>query len=265
MLKNKSLVIIAFIILVFSIFGCKKNTTTPSSIINKYSAMGQLHNEGLDFILNNLFDNCTKTKNEGLTIDACSLMAIVKESVIMFSEKNKLYPSIITKDGNFDMDYIYSIIEQNGSNDNFFYFIDYVNCSQVQINFFLQIQEALNNPNNDIAACIQKITSIENEIAHNCNQSDYDLLLTATLIAKSSLRYWEDNFNKWAKVLVYQNEISKTEDWAWFRDTIIEMGKCDLLSGVIGCIGGPAGAVAGACYGSAASGISELAKHWGLW
>lgn len=79
-------------------------------------------------------------------------------------------------------------------------------------------------------------------------------------ILKASIFYWSNNYYDWEKLNTTKlQERYCGHDGAWFRETVYNMGRDAMFSGAIGAVVGDGpGAVAGAMYGAAASGIASL-------
>ncbi|MEA1886012.1 MAG: hypothetical protein U9N72_02225 [Bacteroidota bacterium] len=270
--------IVCFFIL--SSIGFLTNCERENALINNsnidYEQIGIEHNRGLDYIFEALkkedFGNASELRNFD------NIFELSKQATLDFSRE-----SIITKDVDFDE--LSSILQRfnltkfksAGTNELTSEIASQIELTSLQISFFNELDEIISNLEIGLQPTIGKILNLERDIIDKCNSDETKILLSATAIARYSLEYWTNNYEKWLNELSSNKVLgmytSKDDDWEWFWDTLEDMGKSDLVGGAIGAgvgalaggIGAAPGAVAGACYASAGRGIVSLLDHWGVW
>ena len=142
-----------------------------------------------------------------------------------------------------------------------------IELTENQIIYFQKISNCIQSyADKNLEAVITELTNLESEITQNCTEAEADILLIAVSIGSHSLSYWDENLEKWiAEFTNNSNFKSASGDWEWFGETLVAMGKSDVVGGVIGSTVFGVGAVPAACGASAGRGVVALLDEWGVW
>lgn len=222
-----------------------------------FTIVGQLHNDGLDAIysyfitgskwtessmiqsLDSLVLSQREANNSNLSSphwplsneDAVKIISIIKGNLATFLSNDPAQIKPI-------------LINEGLSTDNF--------------NILLEIRNLLCQDYNDFNELLAAIELKETELINTGKFSYY--IEEPLNILKASICYWGNSYEKWDEVSTSSIELRWCgHDWGWFWDSVNDMAEDDFWSGALGAvIGDGGGAVAGACYGSAASGIGHL-------
>ena len=296
--KNNEVIMKKYIIfpitLILSILlyaGCEqtktpmKPSTNESTVSNPYHQVGDMHNEGLDHILETLKDQLNSQPN-GQSSEKSSrlyksmkygISTYVKEHSVNVKNFDKHYNKL-TKDiqqiGKISNSYdlFGDLITNGGLSDNE---IAYLN----QLDDLIQTSSSINNLK-------QIISNANNHIINNFSSTKSDQVLAATSILISSTQYWNDNYDEWVAIITqivnsdqssnesYLNkrkQLSKQARWEWLK----RIGKEDVKGGIIGGISGAiiggtvtlgaatlpawgAGVITGSLIGSATECITQI-------
>lgn len=235
---------------IFSIFFTSYTFSPDTNDLNNditldYEKVGVLHNECLDYILEEIKSQPT-TKNGARKISR----QLITNSIEEFMKVKNIgsdYQSIITRSAS-TFDYSSSELS-NGISKEYYVELEKVFTS----NEFLNPNEA-----------IKHIEMIENKIKLNCTGNDLIALMCGVSVAKQTIVYWEANYGKWAQAIAGPNtKVMTRAGWSWN-----EFGKNDFAGGVGGAIGGamfggPKGALIGGLGGAAGGSATYAAEQ--LW
>lgn len=271
-LKSKILLSTLLLIVISGLIisSCQKEDIVQENKPIDYEQLGVEHNKGLEFIFDYLKQNKVLENKKSNDID--NVFDLTKQATILFTKTSDVAEHIILKEDSK----VFSSFNQNRLKSSVYedpikIIETEVELTPLQISFLNQLGSAISNIDKGLAPTIEKINSIEDEIISTCSEEEKILLLTAISIGKHSMEYWVTNIDRWIEELggidnsdaVAMNLKSTNSKLSWLSDTLGDMGKSDVVGGVIGaCVGGPAGAVGGACYASAGRGIVALYDHW---
>jgi len=285
------------IFIIYCVIGCTKNEDFSDAIASEkpdFELIGLKHNEGLDFIYESI-KNYQRSNSEMTLRNAkiYNIYDVVEDASIAFVmdldnelEKDKLlevtnriFPKTMLRSVETP-----DVITINSDNHDFLT----ENQKYYQAKFekiLLSFKdEAKKGPKNiDIEKIIRQLTKLDLEIQSKCTNEESIPLLAATSIGIHSLQYWNDNLYKWSALIIADvnpnhftpilksgSEDTIDNEWQWFVDTLISMGQDDAIGGLIGAgalvggVGAVPGAISGACYSSAGSGIKSLLQRWGI-
>ncbi len=225
---------------------CKSNVETTKSHTLDYEMVGELHNEGLDFILEEIKSQPT-TKNGVREISR----QFIDNAIEKFLNNNNIntgYESVITRSAS---ELNESVAELSDSTAKIYY-------AKIQKVFYSS--EFSNSKD-----AIEHIEAIEEEIKLNCTGSDLSALLCGASVAKNTLIYWEKNTAKWVEAITGANtRVLTRAEWSWK-----EFGGQDVSGAVagavvgagVGSLAGGAGAVPGAIVGGLTGGVANSAEY----
>ncbi len=261
------------LILGLCLFSCQKNESAYREKVFDYEQIGIDHNKGMEYIFEYLksetVNKQTDLRNAPAIFDLteqATLSLIQREKIINKLNFDQITP--IFEKFNFD-------ISRSGEADDLVSSIhSKIPLSDIQIYYLNQLDEIISNLEIGLEPTIAEIKKLESDIITQCTKDEVVILLSSTSVARHSLKYWTDNYEKWL-IELGENPDKKqnVSTRSWFSDTIKDMGKADAVGGAIGaCVGSIAGgvgaapgAVSGACYSSAGRGICSLLDHWGVW
>ncbi len=222
-----------------------------------YTIVGQLHNDGLETIYSYFITGSSWSESSMIhSLDSLVLLQREANNSKLsnphwpLSNKNAVKIISIIK-GNLatflsnDPTRVQPILINEGlSTDNF--------------NILLEIRNLLYQDYNDFNELLAAIELKETELMNTGKMSYY--IEEPLNILKASICYWGNSYEEWDNISTSSIELRWCgHDWGWFSDTVYDMAEDDFWSGALGAvIGDGGGAVAGACYGSAASGIAHL-------
>lgn len=256
------------------------NNDEMLSIPEKYKVIGEKHNEGLDYIFEELSKNkieIVKTRSSNSDV-----FNLIKDASASFVLETSTYENLQKEDLFKIIDDSPVITKQTRSAVNS---LGTFNDKQVRfIDKYMTIIEELDG---DINVVIKKLMKLQNEVISSCTSEEAAPLLAGISVGCYSLQYWNDNLYKWdalnpngTKALMKNTrtksdvtEVKPTQDeWDWFNSTLISMGQSDGIGAVIGGglgalaggVGAIPGAIVGGCNASAGAGVKELLKKWGV-
>lgn len=67
----------------------------------------------------------------------------------------------------------------------------------IQQKFLRKLKTIIRNENLDIKESLNEIENLENEVIKECTLEDKNVILSISSVAKHSMVYWSENFNKW--------------------------------------------------------------------
>lgn len=260
-----------------------KTNSSTRYVAEDFEVFGIKHNEGLDYFLqrfqNSTVSNPTEYKN------------------LMINSSEGYALDFIAKMGGGDPTFAvnlirYSEIERKNIDNNFYEDITKSEQISLQARTYLdRLHNLLFNINDQatLDGIIQNIRMVEEEayVNQNINNKDLTIIYTASNIAKYSLVYWNDNYEKWELAFITKGSIDEPPHYSTFgsgKKTLRAIGiiaGMDVAGGVMGAVSTwavnvlvppPAGqaAYAGAIIGNAirASGMAAagmiLDAIWGL-
>ena len=263
-------------------FSCQEDEIVPIDESFDYELIGIDHNKGLDYIFEYLKDEGVGAKTE--LKSATDIFDLTKQATLSFAKT-----STITNGVNYaKLPLTFQSFNQNtlksaGINELSSSIQSEVELTPLQISILNELDQTMSNLKIGLEPTIKKIKNIELDIKSQCTEAESELLLSCTSVARHSLEYWTSNFEKWMNELGgttgIANDVPRLksanaeDDWDWFYDTLVNMGKSDVVGAGIGAgvgalaggVGAAPGAVAGACYSSAGRGIVSLLDRWGIW
>ncbi len=269
-LKRKLIIVGMLLFGITTFISCEKNKEVENSDSDNTAVIsariiGNEHNDGLDYIFNALKEMDVKNNTE--LQDTIILMNIVIDSTISYMS-NSIYSD------DFNAIIFAEIIEvlpfSTIKSINEHSILEYISAEVVlndnQIGYITELDLIFDDSQFDLDIAVQKILDLDIRIVSNCEAEEAELLLIMTSVAVNSLQYWDKNLLSWITEIAGDSLQLKSDDSDWMWGTLNNMGKSDVVGAGIGvCLGGPAGAAAGACYSSAGRGIVALADRWDLW
>lgn len=270
---------IAFaIILSLTFFACNEEDSLNSKENNlltmvEIQQIGQKHNEALESVFAGL-----KKSNISFSKNKNNISDILNFELNNFYEDNFKSESEIEKANFYSEKEVSRYISklgassQKGSSDNSspIEIIIQENSeylSEDQINLLLQCDNVLKNVTK-LSASIDELNSIQALAQSELSESEAQVILISTEIAKASLQYWNDNFDEWVELLSENGYQQKSSRWFSWSD----VAGADVAGGVGAAVGAVtvniiigAGTVAyggaiigGAVAGSAASAVYQI-------
>jgi hypothetical protein len=249
---------------------CKKEREiTLEEIQAEYSLIGNYHQMGLNFILENLKDNC-QYNDVNCDINKLSKTVLISSAQFTIQKlglSNDSEPSILKLEESINMDFVKSDLDAS--------LIDLI-ANQIpltgnQIIYLSKLDLIISNISSNIDLCINSIKNLEYQIYNNCSKEEIPLLFTATSIGANSIVYWYNNYDIWESNIALPELVEKkgTMQKEWFWSALNRMGKADIAGGLVGgCIGALAGgigaipgALSGACTASGNCGLVVLYEH----
>ena len=205
-------------------------------ISNAYREIGVLHNDGLDFIINNLdpTDPVVIEKIIGLT------------SQYMQNTTDK-----ITK---LDFAFYYNLIATNINRLNQIPFDEILKESKISNEALCYIKEILNISNDfDYITTLKVLLNIEANILNSeLTEQERELPLVSVAVAKSSVEYWIIQINEteslWTPFVGDPVEFA----WPWKSDA-----KGAISGAIGGVLEGPAGILIGSLLGAIAASVAD--------
>ncbi len=282
-MKHLSSKVFLLVLSFLLIFSCDNQDNTISGENSKdgllskeqIADIGKKHNEALAEALNNLknsnvsFKNSSKSKviqvaNKGLNeYYAAQYSGEALNSAIQFSEENvfKYTNSVQTR----------SEEKRSASSAKEFTEKNKSKLSKQQIELFLQLDKILDNKNKtDLQTILRQLEKLGRTAKSSLSKEEAQIILVTVEVAKNSCIYWEENMEKWIKILT-DKEIVKTKSKSWFSWG--DVGKADALgaaggatyAAVVNAIPGAGqagylGSIAGGAAGN--STISALEQVW---
>lgn len=268
------------LLLIGSIFflSCQKEEVDNKKVFFDYEQIGIEHNAGLNYIFEYL-KNGDVNKDSKLK-SSSDIFNLTKQATLSFAQISKItkgvdYSKLPLTFQSFNR----STLKSAGTNELVASISSEIDLSSNQKLFLNQLDEVMSNIKKGLQPTIEEIKKLELDIVNQCTNEEAELLLSSTSVARYSLEYWTDNYEKWLTELggidiVGANTSQlKSGDWDWFCDTLGNMGKSDVVGAAIGAgagalaggVGAAPGAVAGACYSSAGRAIVALLDHWEVW
>ncbi len=260
---------LAFSILIVTIClsSCKKSLNDSfEETIAKYAVVGTYHEEGLNYILDDLKEHHSKTYSK---LNLPEMMGIIESSSADFTansldiqEESVWQIKELVKSINIEN----AKLIENPSIINMVE--DEVLLTIKQTKYLSDLDGIISCVSLGIDQCVKSIERLELEICQNCQSNELPLLLCATSVGKSSIVYWYKNYYIWEDGLV-QNETKTAKDREWFWSALNRMGKADIAGGLLGGafgalaggVGAIPGAIAGACQSSGTCGVVVLYEH----
>lgn len=217
---------------------------------NPQDYIGQLHNEGMDYILNEI-TQLPKTKSGIKQVD----VSYIKQATLSFMIKKKLFNEKITKSTSSE-----SLPDSINFSD--------VSMSNIQKDYLIRLIDILSVPKEaDIIAVTNNIIELENEILQNdiFGENERFPILCGCSVARYSAIYWTENLEKWkVEILGIKNSQEKIittksgdpEEGFW--DGVWDIAKEDAIGAALGALGGAGiggigagpGAIGGGCIAS---------------
>ncbi len=223
---------------------CSKEEMSQRPGDEKYERIGQLHNEGLDFVLDRLSASQTKG-GSGLTREQA--MAVVMEAVTAYLENHGIPTDQVRPE-------VYCGEEYDGAG-----------LTDEQKELYDELIGAIRDPLLDYESTQKAVSLVEARVAAALPTQEAEPLLCGIAVARYSMEYWYNHADEWELLagldnLAYQpmtkavTPESDEDDLSW-KDLV----EADAGGAVVGAIaGGGAGALAGGLTASAADGVGQL-------
>lgn len=251
-----------------------------SSIPAEYKVIGEKHNEGLDYI----FEELSKNKIEIVKTRNCNsdVFDLIKDASASFVLGTSSYGDLQKEELLKIVNNESMITKQTRSSVN-----STGVFSDKQMRFVDKYMAIIEEYDGDINVVINKLMRLQDQIMSSCNNEEKMPLLTMISVGCYSLQYWNENLHKWdalnpngtenlmmnARTRSDVIEVNATdEEWEWFKSTLISMGISDgigaAIGGGLGALAGGVGAIPGAissgCNASAGAAVKELLIKWGV-
>lgn len=234
-LKGKIILATLTILGIVAFIACQKETniienTKQTLTVEDFKFVGVEHNNGLDYIFDNLK---LLNQNDGnkSTIESIDITILIKKYASEYIE-SKNSNSIVNFETKKGIDLIHRIKTENQlkfANSELNLYPDSLkaNYSTGLIILLDELDIVMKNENTDLLEAIRAIEKIENnESIDNLSDMEKMIIFTSCSMAKSSLSYWNENYDKW-KYLFGNNQKSWWPDWK-------EIGLSDAGGAVIG-------------------------------
>lgn len=232
---KKLILSISSLVLLITIITCKKELNTSESspqliTVESFKFVGEEHNNGLDYVYN---------KIKLLKLDTIQKSSLNKEDMMLYIKK-------------FSVEFV-DLKSNNGLvNSEAIKRIDFIHKFQRDYHFksspndLILIADSLRDkfsPNlisllddlkivltSDSTSLTERITLIENiesgKLINELSDMERMIILSSSSVAKSSLTYWSENYDKWSHLL--DNNMK-----SWWPN-LKEIGLSDAAGAVIG-------------------------------
>lgn len=238
-----SVFVAAIVAVMVSGVSCQKERGPQEPENDKYERIGQLHNEGLDFVLDYISDSRTKG-GTGLTKDQA--LAGAMEAVDVFLAK-KGVSAAVTKSGTYRFD------DYDGAG-----------LTAAQKEFYDELIETVTDPFLDYESTQKVVSQIKDRVVATLPEQEAEALLCGIVVAQYSMEYWYDNADKWKAAgdldaLAYQvatkgGNPEGDDELSWK-----ELVSSDAGGAVAGAlVGALPGALTGGLAASAGDGVKQL-------
>ena len=205
-------------------------------ISNAYREIGVLHNDGLDFIINNL--------------DPTDPF-VIEKIIELTSQYMQNTTDKITK---LDFAFYYNLIATNINRLNQIPFDEILKESKISNEALCYIKEILNISNDfDYITTLKVLLNIEANILNSeLTEQERELPLVSVAVAKSSVEYWIIQINEteslWTPFVGDPVEFA----WPWKSDA-----KGAISGAIGGVLEGPAGILIGSLLGAIAASVAD--------
>lgn len=249
-----------------------------------FAKVGQEHNNGLEFVFNQLSNEKLSPQNFNQLISSIErnsnlfLKTQTQEFIQSNYENAGLYSSLALKDTRARKSRNARITEsQNLWKDS-----DEDKLTVKQKELLSELNSAINNENLGLAETLQVFEKIRVRARYECSEREFFAVIAAIEVGTNSLTYWHSNIQKWSKLIgsfesksangrVVSNKRQQS-DFSWKS-----VGKADVSGAVGAAVGvgvaavvtGPPGwaaggaAVAGGAVGaSAGDAVLQLLDSW---
>ena len=202
----KTLKTLALIIsLVFLFLSCdKENSSDVQLLIAKYDSIGIMHNQRLDSMLVAI----KKYKKYSKHISFEEATIICKKNNAAFIEN--YYPQYEYKDkalflaqlpmSKLSMKSKSQSLESGNDTTSIIPENDTL-LSELQLSFLKELDIVLNDRDSVISSLMQRIEKIEENAIEQLGENELPLILATFSVAKSTLKYWSENYNEWKNEL----------------------------------------------------------------
>ncbi|MBN1639262.1 MAG: hypothetical protein JW866_09855 [Ignavibacteriales bacterium] len=264
---NNFIVVIVVVFIAFAYFtSCEDKISEPdkniSSFVNPYAYVGEVHNEGLDYILNDLNEEAKTKKNKLNKIGSkqefnSELIKFVNNSQTKFLTSKGYQPEEISSILGSD---IFNYCKKMGKvNDDSLITL----YSEKQI-YYLNIVNEIIETENDLENLKIKLNKLEEQVFNELGDEEAMPILIATSVALNSSIYWEENYQIWENTMLEiatdgnlgkVSNLGKISKICALKDVI----GMDVAGAVAGAMaGGGKGALIGGLAGSAGQAIYEI-------
>jgi|LakMenE01Jun11ns_1017448.scaffolds.fasta_scaffold9644699_1 hypothetical protein len=205
-------------------------------ISNAYREIGVLHNDGLDFIINNLDPTDP---------------VVIEKIIELTSQYMQNTTDKITK---LDFAFYYNLIATNINRLNQIPFDEILKESKISNEALCYIKEILNISNDfDYITTLKVLLNIEANILNSeLTEQERELPLVSVAVAKSSVEYWIIQINEteslWTPFVGDPVEFA----WPWKSDA-----KGAISGAIGGVLEGPAGILIGSLLGAIAASVAD--------
>lgn len=182
---------------------------------NPMKSIGDLHNKGLDFVLERLKSTpMTRTSAE------INIVPLVVEFV------TEAYSDLPKAEMNIVREALPPIIEEYSLVKNFSDF----KLTKNQKYFIDQLEEIISDDDFDLISLRNRIIQLEEEANNTLTGEDLNVILAGTSVAFYTLGYWHDNYEAW-DINGTSNQMAGGFNWK-------QLGKHDVGGGVAAASGG---------------------------
>lgn len=243
---KKTITQTAFLIIFsFLFFACRQDESIQknnATILtdNEIHNLGVEHNNALSSVLTGL-----KNRKNSQDLDEKSFLTILNVELssyykTLYSSKTDMLQSAnqysqtevskylqVTKDRTFlradtDLTPIESVIAKHKAT-----------LSNDQISLLIQCDKALESASDDIDGTINELNRIQNSARKILSKEEAQVILIGAEIGKSSINYWNENFNDWKALIAPTNQQARTAlKFSWG-----EVAGADVAGGVGGAVG----------------------------
>ena len=168
----------AMVAIVAIVVSCQKESA-PKEPTNIYEQIGKLHNEGLDYVLQEVKKQPV-TKGGIRTINN----AFIVNATADFMASRGYVSDAITKAGsNFPDSTAYNKVVSQ--------------LSEKQQGYLDELFKIFDNQKINAEEAIIRIKALENRIKVNCSVDEQPVLLCGTAVARYTIDYWEEHAEEW--------------------------------------------------------------------
>lgn len=159
-----------------------------------------------------------------------NIFDLIEQATLSFAKTSKILRNVNHKGLPLTFQNFNREVLKSAGNNNLTYLINSkINLNPSQITFLNELDNVISNLEIGLELTIEKIKKIELDIISQCSVDEAKILLSATSVARYSLEYWTENYEKWiielgGMEIGAMNElksISSRGGWDWFCDTLI--------------------------------------------
>lgn len=211
MKKLKSIIVSIIGLAILSIcsigfWGCEKNEVIDIPNYEIYQEIGMEHNNGLDYV----FDELKKANVSKTTLKSANLnndiFEIAQKATEDFVKRTFEMSNENLSNANLQISKAFANTLKNGARlksgkANLYDNEMAASLSDLQIDLLDELNKIMSDNDYNLNSLRNRIISIEKRAVSNLLEEEYAIILSAASVAKYTLEYWSENFDKWSELL----------------------------------------------------------------